>query len=51
MAQVQKYFDPFDQAIKLRRYHEDAELAEKRERIIKRLGEGIARQKIEGLCR
>lgn len=48
MANVQKQFEQFDEAIKLRRYHENATLAEKREKVLKSLSEGIARQRKEG---
>ena len=48
MANVQKQFEQFDEAIKLRRYHENATLAEKREKVLKSLSDGIARQRKEG---
>ncbi|EYF05350.1 cyclic GMP-AMP synthase DncV-like nucleotidyltransferase [Chondromyces apiculatus] len=48
MAQVQKYFDQFDQTIKLRNHHEYAVLAEKRKNILNRLNEGIAQQRKAG---
>jgi hypothetical protein len=48
MANVQKQFEQFDEAIKLRRYHENAKLAEKRERVLKSLSDGIAQQRREG---
>ena len=48
MADVQKQFIEFDEAIKLKRADENATLAEKRERVQNRIAEGIARQKAEG---
>jgi hypothetical protein len=48
MANVQKQFEQFDEAIKLRRYHENATLAEKRDKVLKSLSDGIARQRKEG---
>ncbi|AKT40071.1 cyclic GMP-AMP synthase DncV-like nucleotidyltransferase [Chondromyces crocatus] len=49
MANVQKQFESFDETIKLRRYHENATLAEKRERILRRLSEGIKEQRNQGV--
>jgi hypothetical protein len=48
MAHVQKQFEQFDEAIKLRRYHENATLAEKREKVLRSLSEGISRQRKDG---
>lgn len=48
MANVQKQFEQFNEAIKLRRYHENATLAEKRERILKTLSDGITRLREAG---
>lgn len=48
MANVQKQFEQFDEAIKLRRYHENATLAEKREKVLKSLSDGIAQQRKDG---
>lgn len=48
MADVQKYFIEFDGIIKLKRDDEKAKLAEKRERVLRRLSEGIARQREAG---
>ena len=48
MANVQKYFTQFDEAIKLRRYEENATLAEKRGRVLRSLSEGIAKQRKDG---
>jgi hypothetical protein len=49
MAKVQKQFEQFHEAIKLRRYHENATLAEKRERVLRTLSDGIVRLREEGL--
>lgn len=49
MADVQKYFVQFDEAIRFDRDHEKQILAEKRERILRRLSEGIKRQRVEGV--
>jgi hypothetical protein len=48
VADVQKYFRQFDEAIRFERDDEKAILAEKRQRVLKRLSEGIARQRKEG---
>ncbi|WP_437938418.1 cyclic GMP-AMP synthase DncV-like nucleotidyltransferase [Sorangium sp. So ce341] len=48
MADVQKYFVQFDEAIRFDRDTEKAILAEKRERILRRLSEGIKQQRVEG---
>lgn len=48
MADIQKHFRNFDDAIRFDRDHEIATLAEKRERVLRRLSEGIARQRKEG---
>lgn len=48
MADVQKYFLDFDGSIKLERNDEKAKLSEKRERVLRRLSEGIKRQRDEG---
>ncbi len=45
MADVQKYFRQFDDAIRFERDDEIAILVEKRERVLKRLSEGIKRQR------
>ncbi|WP_437327128.1 cyclic GMP-AMP synthase DncV-like nucleotidyltransferase [Sorangium sp. So ce381] len=49
MADVQKYFVQFDEAIRFDRDHEKQILAEKRERILRKLSEGIKRQRVEGV--
>ncbi|MBU0550460.1 nucleotidyltransferase [Myxococcota bacterium] len=41
---IQPKFRQFDEAIKLRRFDENAELREKRDRVLKRLREGIERR-------
>ena len=48
MANVQKQFEKFNDKIKLRRYHEDATLVEKRDRVLRTLREGIQRLRKEG---
>ncbi|WP_437876881.1 cyclic GMP-AMP synthase DncV-like nucleotidyltransferase [Sorangium sp. So ce513] len=48
MADVQKYFVQFDEAIRFDPDAEKAILAEKRERILRRLSEGIKRQRVDG---
>ncbi|AUX19878.1 hypothetical protein SOCEGT47_003310 [Sorangium cellulosum] len=48
MADIQKYFVQFDEAIRFDRDVEKAALAEKRERILRKLSEGIKRQRVEG---
>ncbi|WP_437508307.1 cyclic GMP-AMP synthase DncV-like nucleotidyltransferase [Sorangium sp. So ce1099] len=48
MADIQKYFVQFDEAIRLERDDEKATLVEKRERVLRRLSEGIKRQRQEG---
>lgn len=48
MVNVQKQFQQFHDAIRLRRYHENATLAEKRERILRTLSDGIERLRDEG---
>jgi hypothetical protein len=48
MANVQKQFRQFNDAIKLRRFNENATLAEKRERVLRTLSEGVARLKKAG---
>ena len=48
MANVQTPFEQFNENIKLRRYHENATLAEKRERILRTLSKGIARLREAG---
>jgi hypothetical protein len=49
MAKVQKQFEQFHEAIKLRRYRENATLAEKRERVLRTLSDGIVRLRKEGV--
>lgn len=41
MANIQKYLEEFDATIKLRRYHENSTLAEKRERVLRTLSDGL----------
>ena len=41
---LQNRFRKFDELIKLKHYDENAELREKRERVIRRLREGMAKQ-------
>jgi hypothetical protein len=48
MADIQKYFVEFDEAIRYERDEEKATLGEKRERILRKLSEGIKRQRREG---
>ncbi|MDI3290994.1 cyclic GMP-AMP synthase DncV-like nucleotidyltransferase [Polyangium sp. 15x6] len=48
MADVQKYFVEFDAAIRFERDDEKAILVEKRERVLRRLSEGIKRQRKDG---
>ena len=48
MPDIQKYFVQFDDAIRYERDDEIATLAQKRERVLRRLSEGIARQRREG---
>ncbi|WP_437485774.1 cyclic GMP-AMP synthase DncV-like nucleotidyltransferase [Sorangium sp. So ce1014] len=48
MADIQKYFVQFDEAIRFERDDEKAILVEKRERVLRRLSEGIKRQRQEG---
>ncbi|WP_437953758.1 cyclic GMP-AMP synthase DncV-like nucleotidyltransferase [Sorangium sp. So ce296] len=45
---MQKHFVQFDEAIRFDRDAEKAILAEKRERILRRLSEGIKRQRVDG---
>lgn len=49
MADVQKYFVAFDEAIRFERDDEKATLVEKRERVLRRLSDGIKRQRKEGV--
>src|SRR6266849_3600286 len=44
MAKIQKQFEQFHEAIKLRHYDENAELREKRDRVLKRLKEGMEKR-------
>jgi hypothetical protein len=48
MADLQKYFRKFNDTIAIKRDQEKAVLAEKRDRILKRLADGIAAQKAAG---
>ncbi|WP_437677247.1 cyclic GMP-AMP synthase DncV-like nucleotidyltransferase [Sorangium sp. So ce131] len=48
MADVQKYFVQFDEAIRFDREAEKKILADKRECILRKLSEGIKRQRVEG---
>ncbi|WP_437288474.1 cyclic GMP-AMP synthase DncV-like nucleotidyltransferase [Sorangium sp. So ce406] len=48
MADVQKYFMQFDEAIRFDREHEKKILSTKRERILRKLSEGIKRQRVAG---
>jgi hypothetical protein len=48
VANVQKYFVQFDEAIRFERDDEKAILAEKRKRVLDRLSEGIKRQRRDG---
>src|SRR5690242_2199276 len=48
MAKIQKHFRQFDEQIKLKRYDENATLAEKRDRVLKTLSDGIKKQREEG---
>jgi len=48
VADVQKYLVQFDEAIRFERDEEKAILVEKRERVLRRLSEGIKRQREEG---
>ena len=48
MANIQSCFIQFDDAIKLRRYQENQTLAQKRERVLKTLSDGIAKQRDAG---
>jgi hypothetical protein len=48
MAGVQKYFVAFDEAIRFERDDEKAILSQKRERVLRRLSEGIKRQRKDG---
>lgn len=48
MAENRKYLVRFDDAIRYERDHEIKILSEKRERVLRKLGEGIARQRSEG---
>lgn len=48
MADIQKYFLQFDDAIRYERDDEIQILSEKRERVLRRLSEGIKRQRREG---
>lgn len=41
MAQIQRQFEQFHEAIRLKRFSENAELREKRDRVLKRLREGL----------
>lgn len=49
MADVQKHFRKFDDAIRFDRDDEIKTLAEKRKRVLERLSEGIARQRKDGM--
>lgn len=49
MAEIQSEFIRFDNAIKLRRYDENKTLAEKRQRVLNTLSEGIKRQRDAGV--
>lgn len=49
MEELQKSFTEFDKAIRLERNDEKATLSEKRERVLRRLSEGIKRQREEGV--
>lgn len=49
VADVQKYFVQFDQEIRFERDDEKAVLVEKRERVLRRLSEGIKRQREKGM--
>lgn len=48
MADVQKYFRQFDDEIRLERDDEKAKLVEKRDRVLKRLSDGLKRQRDAG---
>jgi hypothetical protein len=48
MANIQKYLEEFDEAIKLRRYHENSTLAEKRERVLRTLSDGLKELRRQG---
>lgn len=48
MADIQKYFVRFDDAIRYERDDEMQTLSDKRERVLRRLSEGFARQRREG---
>lgn len=48
MANIQKYLEQFDLAIKLRRYHENSTLAEKRERVLRTLSAGLKALRAKG---
>ncbi|MCC7536883.1 MAG: nucleotidyltransferase [Deltaproteobacteria bacterium] len=50
MADLQKYFEQFHTAIAVRRSQEKAILSEKRERVLRRLSDGIARQREQGIA-
>lgn len=48
MANIQQQFRDFDGRIKLRRYHENSTLAEKRKRVLTAIAAGIEKQRKEG---
>lgn len=48
MADIQKYFVQFDDAIRYERDHEIKTLSDKRERVLRKLSEGIRRQRTAG---
>ncbi|HEX2881642.1 MAG TPA: hypothetical protein VHO25_19085, partial [Polyangiaceae bacterium] len=49
-ARVQKQFAQFNEKIKLKRYKENATLAEKRKRVLEALSDGIAAQRKAGVA-
>lgn len=48
MADIQRQFQQFDEAIRLKRFNENATLREKREAVLTRLRDGLAAKRRQG---